>query len=391
MNSGDLLQWLWEATLAVSAAIALVLLLRQPMRRNFGASVAYACWLLVPALLVAISLPAMHGSGVGAEVLTLPVPTSADLADTGSSVRTAQGFGPFFWGSAALWLIAAWGVGVLAMLGRMALQQRAFQRHLGSLQRRHDGFLLQADCDAGLPAVVGVWRSRIVVPRDFDHRFDPQERHVMLVHERSHIDAGDLHANALAALLRCLFWFHPLAHYAGARFRQDQEMACDARVIRAHPASRRAYAQAMLKAQLACMPLPIGCHWAPIHPIKERIQMLKQSLPGTTRWLSGSVLTALLTLGAGATAWSAQPAAAASSIAMASIPQGSVNISVSTLDPDMPAVWQKTLPLNQPFSFQLRQFGELWDVDGIATQSPDPGIVTLSLTYAKNGAVVNAA
>ena len=29
MNSGDLLQWLWEATLAVSAAIALVLLLRQ--------------------------------------------------------------------------------------------------------------------------------------------------------------------------------------------------------------------------------------------------------------------------------------------------------------------------------------------------------------------------
>lgn len=273
----------------------------------------------------------------------------------------------------------------------MTWQQRAFQRHLGSLQRRHDGFLLQADCDAGLPAVVGVWRSRIVVPRDFDHRFDPQERHVMLVHERSHIDAGDLHANALAALLRCLFWFHPLAHYAGARFRQDQEMACDARVIRAHPASRRVYAQAMLKAQLACMPLPIGCHWAPIHPIKERIQMLKQSLPGTTRWLSGSVLTALLTLGAGATAWSAQPAAAASSIAMASIPQGSVNISVSTLDPDMPAVWQKTLPLNQPFSFQLRQFGELWDVDGIATQSPDPGIVTLSLTYAKNGAVVNAA
>ena len=76
---------------------------------------------------------------------------------------------------------------------------------------------------------------------------------------------------------------------------------------------------------------------------------------------------------------------------MASIPQGSVNISVSTLDPDMPSVWQKTLPLNQPFSFQLRQFGELWDVDGIATQSPDPGIVTLSLTYAKNGAVVNAA
>ena len=111
MNSGDLLQWLWEATLAVSAAIALVLLLRQPMRRHFGASVAYACWLLVPALLVAISLPAMHGSGGGSEVLTLPVPTSADLADTGGSGQAAQGYGPFSWGSAALWLIAAWGVG----------------------------------------------------------------------------------------------------------------------------------------------------------------------------------------------------------------------------------------------------------------------------------------
>ena len=55
--------------------------------------------------------------------------------------------------------------------------------------------------------------------------------------------------------------------------RLDQELACDAQVVAAHPAARRSYAEAMLKTQLAGRPLPLGCYWpAPAaHPLVERI------------------------------------------------------------------------------------------------------------------------
>lgn len=51
-------QELLETTIAGSTALVLVLLLRRHLRAAFGAAVAYAAWLLVPAALVAMLLPA---------------------------------------------------------------------------------------------------------------------------------------------------------------------------------------------------------------------------------------------------------------------------------------------------------------------------------------------
>jgi TonB family protein len=122
-----------------------------------------------------------------------------------------------------------------------------------------------------------------------------------------HIVRGDLHANALTAALRCVFWFNPLLHLAARHFRHDQELACDLRVIARHPDSRRAYGEAMLKTQLALHPLPLGCHWGS-HPLKERIAMLKQPVPSLTRWVAGAALVGTLAFGVGFAAWSSQPA-----------------------------------------------------------------------------------
>jgi TonB family protein len=130
---------------------------------------------------------------------------------------------------------------------------------------------------------------------------------LMVAHERMHIVRGDLHANALTAALRCVFWFNPLLHLAARHFRHDQELACDLRVIARHPHARRAYGEAMLKTQLALHPLPLGCYWGS-HPLKERIAMLKQPVPSLTRWIGGAALVAVLALGVGFAAWSAQPA-----------------------------------------------------------------------------------
>jgi TonB family protein len=57
--------------------------------------------------------------------------------------------------------------------------------------------------------------------------------------------------------------------------------------------------------------LPVGCHWQSSHPLKERIEMLKQPLPARTRKIAGSLFVATI-VGCGTwAAWAAQPAQAA--------------------------------------------------------------------------------
>ena len=49
---------------------------------------------------------------------------------------------------------------------------------------------------------------------------------------------------------------HLAAHFA----RIDQEMACDETVVTRFPGARGDYARALVKAQLAVRPLPLGCY-----------------------------------------------------------------------------------------------------------------------------------
>ncbi len=159
------------------------------------------------------------------------------------------------------------------------------------------------------PAVIGLLKPRLVLPSDFEQRYTREEQALVLAHEHLHLTRRDLHAQALCSLLRVLFWFNPLVHLGARRFRFDQELACDADVLARHPGSRRAYGTAMVKTQLADFGLPLGCHWQSCHPLTERLAMLKQPLPGTTRRRIGLVFVTVLTAACALTAWAAQPVA----------------------------------------------------------------------------------
>lgn len=315
-GAAELLQGLWEATLATSAATTLVLLLRTPLRRSCGWRVAYGLWVLVPVALAAVLLPA-------------PV---REYAPAGVAIVQAAGHpshpvqsAAFDWTRAAPWLLAAWALGASASAAALARRQRRFIDRLGRLHRRGDG-LWQAESIAGLPALVGL-PPKLVVPADFDLRYGARERRLIVAHERLHARRADPAGNILAAALRCAFWFNPLLWLAYARFRRDQELACDEAVLARHPASRRAYGEAMLKAGLAGLPAPMACHW-PAHPLKERIAMLGMPVPTARQWLSGAAIVSMLALAGGYTAWAAQPARA-----------GSQQPDASTVDED--AAWQE--------------------------------------------------
>lgn len=289
---------LFETTLASSAAVLLALLLRRPVRTMLGASAAYALWLCVPVALLAVLLPR-------SEELPLALPVAWQMAPA-VAVTPAGGM-QAGWNWREL-LPSLWVAGVLASIALAGWQQHRFRRSLGQLRRRDDG-LYQADATAGLPAVTGVLRPRILLPADFEQRYSEPERALVIAHERSHIRRGDLVANALAALFGCLFWFNPLLWLALRRFRLDQELACDERVIARHPRARRQYGEAMLKTQFDPSPLPLGCHWQARHPIRERIDMLKRPTPTATHWTFAMLFAAALSAGTGYAAWAAQPAA----------------------------------------------------------------------------------
>jgi TonB family protein len=209
------------------------------------------------------------------------------------------------WSSIAL---GAWTLGAAVALLWFALRQRSFTRRLA----RRPGRDFDSVEGEG-PALTGWWRPRIVLPQDFRQRYTRGERRLVLAHEIAHLRAGDIHAQAFATALRCLFWFNPLVHLGAAAFRFDQELACDAAVLGRFPRGRARYGSAMLKTQLAVTGLPVGCHWQSSHPLKERIEMLKHPLPPRPRKLAGAILVAMLVASASYAAWASQPAPASPS------------------------------------------------------------------------------
>lgn len=290
----ELLDGLWQASLWLAVGAVLLAVMRPLLVRMGGAGLAYRSWWLLPMLLVALMLP-LPQVALLQQVPTLPLKVMPGALDSvaGHSLSWAG------------LLFTLWALGAGICLLRDLHAQRRFERRMGPLTPRTDGSW-QASGDPGLPALVGLWRPRIVVGPAFDQQFSAQEQGLILQHERNHRRNGDHWANGALLLARAVFWFHPLLPWAARRFLRDQELACDARTIGPQPALRGLYASTLLKAQLVHPVAPAVCHWRSQPVLKERIAMLKQSKRKALPWVSGQVLVVGLCVGMGAVAWASQ-------------------------------------------------------------------------------------
>ena len=224
----EALSLLARLNIAAGAAIALILVLRPLVRRRLGAQPAYALWLAVPLAMAGALNPLAQTSGpVG------PLETAKGLAEAWLS---AGGRGEV--------LAAVWGLGVAVSAGLVAW--------------RYLRFLALARAGRAGPAIVGVLAPRMVAPADFQIRFTPEERRLVVAHERAHMDRLDARWNAFAVALQCLNWFNPLVHAAAGAMRFDQELACDATVMARLPAERRRYAETLLRSQETAAVSPLG-------------------------------------------------------------------------------------------------------------------------------------
>jgi beta-lactamase regulating signal transducer with metallopeptidase domain len=306
--AADLVVGLVRINLVASVMIVLALIARRPIRRLAGPRKTLGLWLSCPlaALASFTPLPASLSSVVGGPMQLRAASFEQHLA----AVAPVAGF-DLMTGLAVLWI-----TGVFIMLaGVGALQIRGVAK-LGRL-RAEGGKTLRSNVAGFGPALIGALVPRLVLPADFEQRFDASERVIILAHEEAHLQARDVQLNALVWLCRCVCWFNPLVHIAAAAVRQDQELACDAVVIKRFPAARRTYAEALLKTQLDTAALPLGCRWPAHHghPLKERIVFLRRDGPSPSRQRLGLALISASLLATTLAAWAAQPPASLASTA----------------------------------------------------------------------------
>ncbi|WP_293679251.1 M56 family metallopeptidase [uncultured Phenylobacterium sp.] len=258
-----------RANLAGAAAILVVLLVRVAARRFVGPEMAYYLWAAPPLAALATLMPAPTVDGF---------PPADALAH---AVRD--------WSAPAL---VIWALGLAVTLAAFGWAQHRF--------------LAAARAGKAGPSVVGVIAPRIYMPPD-DGRYTAEERAVIRAHEHEHVVRSDPRAGALAAALQVLCWFNPFVHIGAHAMRLDQELACDAAVLRRRPHDRCLYAKTLLKTQLDAQMLPFGCRWPAkgLHPLEVRVGLLRS--PVRYDGLAGPILIAMGLTIITLCAWSVQP------------------------------------------------------------------------------------
>jgi beta-lactamase regulating signal transducer with metallopeptidase domain len=301
--------WAIEALIASALLMAVVLVVRGAVRRQFGPGIAYALWALPVIRLLLPPLPQLHSAAPqlltrAGETMTIYViePLGGSAAAPASLYSS---LGPA--------LAVLWGAGAAAFLIWHAFGHWRFCRRMidSSTCTEHAGDIEVIETSAASgPLAFGIFRRYVAFPRDFAERYDADERELALLHELGHHQRGDLIANWVALAVLALHWFNPLAWRAFRAFRADQEMANDALVLAGRSAiDRHTYACAIVKAAHGGA-VSAACHLHTIQDLKGRLRMLTTGRRSRLRVTLGGTAVAALMIGGLAVTASGTPAAA---------------------------------------------------------------------------------
>jgi beta-lactamase regulating signal transducer with metallopeptidase domain len=241
--------WLAPATLQATLLLGLAWVVDRTTRRHLWPQVTTTLWLVALARLV---LPPTLVSPWSVTT-ALGVPTLAAASSLRDDARLA-------------WLAAVWILGTSACLAARGYRRRELARRLVELapddHPRWTAALRLAARSMRLarvprlgtldrlatPAVSGLLRPILLVPREALLRPPTRRDRHALLHELAHVARRDLWLDEACELLRALFWFHPLVWLAVARVRALGEVACDATVARALGRGARDYRDTLVLA-----------------------------------------------------------------------------------------------------------------------------------------------
>ncbi len=344
--------WAVNTSLAATVLIGLALLVQWFFDRRLPVRWGYALWLLV---VVRLLLPAVPASSFSifnlrkgweaafpkpppAKLAFAETPRAASPASGGSPlvVSTSRRTDPQLPAEAApaplphsstaqrsrwLWSCAPylWLAGALGYFAAVLLQHHKLARWIKRQEPLRDprvlAVLAGARAALGLrcpirivamsrpsaPAIFGLFRPRLLLPRVMLEQFGTDELRLIFLHELAHVKRRDVLLNWLLIVVRSLHWFNPAVWLALRRLRAERELVCDALVMaRLAAGERQAYGGALLKVVehvagplLHPALLPIFHHRSEIH---RRITMITQFKP--TPWFV-TMAAAILVLALG--------------------------------------------------------------------------------------------
>jgi beta-lactamase regulating signal transducer with metallopeptidase domain len=342
VSAPGFLSWAVEALIASSLLMAFVLAVRGHAQRALGPQLAYWLWALPVLRMVMPPLPAEWRDSAVAPISAASEIVMIYLADAPAATAST----PVETGLPWLLIVAGlWVAGGIAFFVWHGLAHLDYVRRILSpparRERMDDGTTYVISDAAVGPVAFGVFRKFVAVPRDFSERYDADERRLALAHELGHHARGDLIANWIGLAMLAVHWFNPLAWVAYRKFRADQEMANDARVLAAlPPIERHAYACAIVKAAHG-RAVTAACHLHTIEDLKGRLRMLKASRKSRRVLMAGATGIAAMTIaGLGLTASGAAAekiaATAATQVPMLAAQVAAVPVPPSTVAPPAP-------------------------------------------------------
>jgi beta-lactamase regulating signal transducer with metallopeptidase domain/Flp pilus assembly secretin CpaC len=267
---------LWQSSLLVALLFALDFALRRKVR----AAIRYALWLVV---LVKLMLPPSLALPTGAGwwlrpvapapvrshrattvVVSYPTTTMPSLPLPATPVFTPPTAPPPTPLSVSAWALLAWsavGIGLLGWLaarwGQVARNVRRATPTPGRLTELFDegrhavklprSVRLRLTDRPMSPAVCGLFRPVILLPRALADQLSPAQLRAVLLHELVHLRRGDVWVNCAQALLQIVYWWHPLLWLANARIRRVREEAVDDAVMLALRGDAETYPPTLLE------------------------------------------------------------------------------------------------------------------------------------------------
>ncbi|WP_397605574.1 M56 family metallopeptidase [Sphingorhabdus sp.] len=287
--------WLFDTFVVTSMLMLLVLLLRRPVARHFGPSVAYALW-LIPA--ARVLMPSLEGapapnleSGTALQdnvrdAILADIVTPENTASATSQMASTPSVDYIVLGL-TLWLGGATLFFIIQMI-RYASMRDELLSEATEIANINGVSVVASDQVAG-PLAFGLFKRYIAVPQDFSKSYSAEERELAIAHEMAHHRSGDLFANLAAFILLCLSWFNPVAWLSWSAFRVDQEAACDARVLAGKDTQDRViYGRVLARTAFDGVPAFATALNSP-KTIIERLRRLNMKNASTKRRLFGKI------------------------------------------------------------------------------------------------------
>ncbi|AZG74793.1 M56 family metallopeptidase [Shewanella livingstonensis] len=280
-----MINWFMEQTISLSVVCLALLVMHRLLLSKFGAHYTYFMWISVPLLIFAdllqMILPhhfSWFGSNNAASIIQQYYVFASDTAALSSGLF-AQLYLPYLYGAVITLLVA----NIIMEYGYLQrLIQRGRQLDIPSVKLN---VLVHPDIES--PMLAGFIAPSILVPTSFT-LLDESQQQAIIQHEVYHYQRGDLWANALAYGLTVLFWFNPLMWLSYRRFRQDQELSCDAQVTASMKAlAKIAYSRTLLAYSQHAPLSMLHTHYGDKTILKERILQMKKQHGKSTLALIG--------------------------------------------------------------------------------------------------------